>query len=215
MTQAADIIRDKRRHWAAPGGSHDRTVQLLARWLPGAIGVVAAMMILGPLVPRGEISFLLDRNKVAVTPDRLRVADALYRGEDKQGRPFTVTAGSAVQHSPSEPVVEMHDLIARILLSDGVAQLSATNGAYDYSREDIKTTGPVEFSAADGYRLTTSSVSIDLKNRRVNGDGGVTGTVPTGSFSANRISADLTARTVVLEGNARLRMVPGQLKVPQ
>ena len=40
MTEAADIIRDKRRHWAAPGGSHDRKVRILARWLPGALGGV-------------------------------------------------------------------------------------------------------------------------------------------------------------------------------
>ena len=40
MSQAADRIRDKRQHWAAPGGWHDRKVRLLAVWLPGAVGVV-------------------------------------------------------------------------------------------------------------------------------------------------------------------------------
>ena len=35
--------------------------------------LVAAAMILGPVVPRGEISFLLDRDKVQVTPHRLSV----------------------------------------------------------------------------------------------------------------------------------------------
>jgi lipopolysaccharide export system protein LptC len=89
MTQAADLIRDKRRLWAAPGGSHDRMVRSLARWLPGLVGVVAAAMIVGPLFPKGEISFLLDRNKVAMTGERVRVYDAMYRGEDDKGRPFT------------------------------------------------------------------------------------------------------------------------------
>jgi len=87
MTEAADRIRNQRRQWAAPGGSHDRLIRVLARWLPGAVGVVAAAMILGPLFPRGEISFLLDRNKVATTEDRLVVANAMYRGEDDEGRP--------------------------------------------------------------------------------------------------------------------------------
>ena len=96
MTEAADQIRDQRRHWAAPGGSHDRTVRFLARWLPGAVGVVAALLIVGPLFPRGEISFLLDRNKVAAVSERLRVADAMYRGEDSEGRPFTVAEQQAL-----------------------------------------------------------------------------------------------------------------------
>ena len=214
MTQAADQIRDKRRLWAAPGGSHDRKVRMLARWLPGMVGVVAAAMIIGPLFPKGEISFLLDRNKVAVTGERIRVYDAMYRGEDGKGRPFTVTAGSAVQVSAREPIVNMRYLAARIRMEDGPAQLTAVAGAYDYEAETVSVTGPVEFTAADGYRMTTSHVAIDLKNRLVTGTGGVSGAVPAGTFSAERIVADLEARTVALEGNARLRMAPGQLRMP-
>lgn len=214
MTEAADQIRDQRRHWAAPGGSHDRTVHLLARILPGAIGMVAAAMILGPLFPRGEISFLLDRTKVATVSERLRVSDAMYRGEDDKGHPFTVTAGSAVQARASEPVVRMEDLVARIKLDDGPAELAAHGGVYDYDRELIQVDGPVRFSAADGYRMATSAIAIDLRAKRVVGTGGVNGAIPAGTFSANRITADLNARTIALDGNARLLMQPGQLRMP-
>jgi lipopolysaccharide export system protein LptC len=214
LTEAADQIRDQRRLWAAPGGSHDRMVRILARWLPGAVGVVAAAMIVGPLFPKGEISFMLDRTKVAMTGERLRVADAMYRGEDDKGRPFTVTAGSAVQVSSRQPVVSMRYLAARIRMADGPAQLSAVAGDYDYDTETVSVTGPVTFTAADGYRMTTSHVDIDLKARRVEGSGGVGGAVPAGTFSAERIVADLEARTIALEGNARLLMAPGKLRMP-
>jgi lipopolysaccharide export system protein LptC len=215
VTEAADQIRDQRRQWAKPGGSHDRLVRFLARWLPGLVGVVAAAMIVGPLFPKGEISFLLDRTKVAMTKDRVRVASAMYRGEDNQGRPFTLTAGSAVQVSSRDPIVAMKDLAARIRMKDGPAQLTAVAGDYDYDAETVSVTGPVEFTAADGYRMTTSHVEIDLKGRTVQGSGGVTGSVPAGTFSAERIVADLEARTIALEGNARLLMAPGKLRVPQ
>ena len=214
MTEAADRIRNTRRQWAAPGGSHDRLVRWLARWLPGAVGVVVAAMVLGPLFPRGEISFLLDRNKVAVTSERVRLANAMYRGEDNAGRPFTVTAANAVQVSTADPVVRMQGLIARIRLSDGPAELSAQGGRYDYDRETVDVDGPVIFTAADGYRMTTAHVGIDLKGQRVVGDGGVSGAIPAGTFSAQRIVADLNARTIALEGNARLVMTPGQLRMP-
>lgn len=212
MTEAADQIRDQRREWAKPGGSHDRLVRVLARWLPGMVGVVAAAMIVGPLFPKGEVSFLLDRTKVAMVNDRLRVANAMYRGEDDKGRPFTVTAGNAVQVSAAEPVVTMNDLAARIRLDDGPAQLTAVSGSYDYDRETVDVAGPVEFAAADGYRMTTSHVAIDLKKRTLVGTGGVSGAVPAGTFSAQRLVADLTARTIALEGNARLVMTPGKLR---
>jgi lipopolysaccharide export system protein LptC len=214
MSQAAEINRDKRRHWAAPGGSHDRRIRILARWLPGLVGVVVAAMIVQPLFPRGEVSFLLDRNKVAITEDRVRVADAMYRGIDNEGRPFTVTAGNAVQKSAREPVVKMDNLAARIRMADGPAELTAGNGAYDYDREEVTVPGQVLFTAADGYRLAAGNVSIDLRTRRVVGGGGVSGSIPAGTFSANRIVADLGARTVALEGNARLLMAPGKLRMP-
>jgi len=214
MTEAADRIRNRRRQWAAPGGSHDRLIRVLARWLPGAVGVVAAAMLLGPLFPRGEISFLLDRNKVATTDNRLVVADAMYRGEDNEGRPFTVTAASAVQASLADPVVRMRRLVARILMADGPAQLAAEGGDYDYNRETVDVTGPVTFSAADGYRMTTGHVAIDLKAQRVLGDGGVQGAIPAGTFSGDRLVADLGARTIALEGKARLVMTPGELRMP-
>lgn len=215
MTEAADLIRDKRRHWAAPGGSHDRKVRILARWLPGLVGVVAAAMIAGPLFTQGELSFLLDRNKVAVTEERLRVTNAMYRGEDGQGRPFTVTAGSAVQVSAREPVVRMENIAARIRLSDGPAELTAARGAYDYSAQTVQADGPVQFTAADGYRLSTANVLIDLRQRKVWGSGGVSGAVPAGTFSADRVSADLDSRVLMLDGNVRLRIDQTSFRIPR
>lgn len=215
MTAEADLIRDRRRTFATPGGFHDRLIAFLAKALPAAIGVIAAIMILSPLSPRGEVSFLLDRNKVAITSERLKVEDALYRGQDAKGRPFRVRAGSAVQRSSDVPVVEMADLVAVMDLSEGPARIWAPKGAYNYRAEEISVDGPVNFKAADGYRMVTENVDIDLNTRRVVGSGGIEGAVPTGTFSARQIVADLEARTLALKGDAHMRMTPGKLRIPQ
>lgn len=215
MSQQADIIRDKRQHWAAPGGSHDRKIRLLAMILPGLVGVVTAAMVVGPLFARGEISFLLDRNKVAMTKERVRVADAMYRGEDNQGRPFTVTAGNAVQVSVKEPVIRMDQIAARIRLSDGPAELTALRGAYNYQTEQVSADGPVSFSAADGYKMTTQNITIDLKTRKASGTGGVSGAIPSGTFSADRVSADLDQRALYLDGNVRLLIQQHSFRMPR
>ena len=172
-------------------------------------------MIIGPLFARREISFLLDRNKVALTTERLRVANAMYRGIDGQGRPFTLTADNAVQASIREPVVKMGKLAARLRLTDGPAELIAQNGSYNYQNETVAVAGPVVFTAADGYRITTQNVSIDLKGRRVGGSGGVSGAVPAGTFRADRVSADLEQRIVTLDGNVRMVMQLQQLRMPR
>jgi lipopolysaccharide export system protein LptC len=216
MTAQADINRDQRRRFAAPGGFHDRLVSFLGKVLPAGIGVIAAVMILVPLSPRGEISFLLDRTKVAVTPERIHVDQAMYRGEDNQGRPFELTAGSAIQPTAASRELELKELIARIQLKDGPAQITAPGGAYNFDTSKIAMDGAVEVTAADGWRMVTRNVGIDLKTRQIMGSGGVSGTVPAGTFTAERINADLGERTVSIEGNARLRMTPGQqMRMPQ
>ncbi|MDG2002307.1 MAG: LPS export ABC transporter periplasmic protein LptC [Novosphingobium sp.] len=215
MTAQADLIRDRRRIFATPGGFHDRLISFLAKALPAAIGLVAAIMILSPLSPRGEISFLLDRNRVAITNQRIKVDEASYRGKDANGRPFVVTASSAVQASSKSPVVEMSKLVAKMELREGPARLWAKQGLYNFRTEEISVDGPVNFEAADGYLMTTNNVDIDLETRSAVGSGGVEGTVPTGTFRADRIIADLDARRITLEGSARLRMTPGKLRLPQ
>ncbi|HWK41222.1 MAG TPA: LPS export ABC transporter periplasmic protein LptC [Croceibacterium sp.] len=214
MSQQADQIRDRRRAFAAPGGSLDRAVRIVAVALPALVGAVAAAMLIAPLGPRGEVSFLLDRNKVATADDRLRVDRALYRGQDNKGQPFELSAGEALQRSASVPVVRLSDLTAQFQLRDGPALLSAPGGSYQIDDQQVAIDGTVDFASADGYKLAARGVAIDLPGRRLVGSEGVDGAIPAGTFSADTISADLDERTLTLEGNARLRMVPGKMRVP-
>jgi lipopolysaccharide export system protein LptC len=214
-TSEARALRSLRQRFAAPGGSHDRLIGFLARALPMAVGVIAALMVITPLSPRGEVSFLLDRNKVALIDERLSVDNAMYRGRDEKGRPFSLMAGEAVQRSSVEGLVRMQDLVAQLLLTDGPARLSADGGTYDIEAETVRIDGAVRLTASDGYAMVARGVSVDLKARAMRGDGGVSGEVSAGTFSANSLRADLVTRTITLEGDARLTMIPGQLRMPQ
>lgn len=215
MTAAADQIRSRRQAFAAPGSVLDRVVRLLAVILPALVGVVAAMMVITPLSPRGEVSFLLDRNKVAIAEDRMRVDDATYRGQDNNGRPFSLNSGEAVQRSNNIPLVEMRDLTARIILSEGPAVLAAPQGTYAIDQEQVGIPGIVRFTAADGYDMAARNVTIDLANQLLVGNGRVSGIIPAGTFTANSMRADLETRTITLRGDVRGQMVPGQLRLPR
>lgn len=210
--------RSRRRARAAPGGFRDRLVSFLNGALPAAIGLVVAIMVLLPLRQRGEISFLVDRNKVPVVHERLRVDGASYRGQDRQGRLFGITAARAVQASAERAVVELTNLAAWIEIADGPARIWAPGGSYNFEIEQIAIGGPVRFEAANGYRMLTDSVVIDLTTRRAIGSSGVEGRSPAGTFSAERMVALLDEQVIALEGNAQLHMLPGALdasRLPQ
>jgi lipopolysaccharide export system protein LptC len=212
MSEAAIRDRARKARWAAPGGAHDWIVSLLKVALPAAIGVLIAFLALAPLQKTQEISFILDRNKVDITRERLRVETARYRGQDERGRPFTLDAANAVQVSAADPVVDLSGVEARILLESGPAAIEAGKGRYDMDKERVDVIGPVLFSAADGYRLATRDVAVNLNDRTMVSRGRVEGTMPLGRFSADRMTVDLPERQVVLTGRARLHIVQGRLR---
>jgi lipopolysaccharide export system protein LptC len=208
MSEIAVQERSRRKRWARPGSSHDRIVRTLLTVLPAGIGVLGAFLVMAPLFMGGDVSFMLDKNKVDVASERLRIQSARYRGADAKGQPFVLQAGSAVQKSSAEPVVQLNDLTAGIQLSDGPAQLKADKGRYDMEREQVAVDGPIQVRTADGYRLDTRDSTVDLKSRQLTGTGNVSGSTPLGNFSGDKMTADLDKRTVKIEGNARLRIDP-------
>jgi lipopolysaccharide export system protein LptC len=208
MSDTARQVRSQRQRWAAPGSGHDRFVAVARIALPVAVVAIALALVFAPLGVRQEMSFVLDKKKVEVAKERMRVETATYRGEDDRGRPFVVAAGSAVQKSSTEPVVHINQLSAKLQLSDGPAQVHADRADYHLDNDQVAVAGPIRFQAADGYQLDTSNTVVDLKNRTMASTGGVSGSVPQGIFSANHLHADLDAHSVRLDGNARLRIMP-------
>jgi len=209
MSEAAKIVRGHRQVWAAPNSSHDRVIGVVRIALPIAIGVLIALLAMAPLTSGRDISFVLAKNNVEVAHERLRVSDATYRGEDTKGQAFAIHAVSAVQVSSRDPVVRMKTLIARIALQDGPATITAPRGRYDMEKERVYADGPILFQTADGYRMETRDVGVDLQTRRVASGGPVTGNMPIGTFSGDRMLADLNTHVVTIEGRARLHIDQG------
>ncbi len=206
----AAAARDGRRHWARPGGRHDRLIAAARILLPAAIGVLAALLAVAPLTSGRDISFVLAKDRVEVARERLRVSEAVYRGQDGKGQPFQLRAASAVQATSADPIVKLKDLSARIGLPDGAASLVAPAGRYDMNGERVYADGPIDVTRADGSVIRTRDVTVDLDSRTMKSAAPVDGRMPLGRFSADRLSADLAGRTIRLDGRVRLHIVQRQ-----
>lgn len=187
-----------------PGSLHDYLIRALRIILPLIIVALVTFLILKPLTVNDELSFVLDKNQVDLAPERLRVTDALYRGEDSQGRPFSVKAGSAVQKSSDAPILDMEDFVGRIILNSGPAILTGQRGNYNLDNEIMRVEGPLDYKSEAGYEFTASNVEIRLQDQNIESFGTVNGKTKFGTFSANKLIGDLGDRTIILEGNARL-----------
>ncbi|WP_204350126.1 hypothetical protein, partial [Serratia marcescens] len=64
MSEVATRLQSQKRSWAHPGSAHDRLIRLSLIFLPVGIGVLSAFLVLAPLLTKGDVSFVLDKNKV-------------------------------------------------------------------------------------------------------------------------------------------------------
>jgi lipopolysaccharide export system protein LptC len=212
MSEQAVNERIVKRGWARPGGSHDKLIRVLKIGLPALIGVVLAFLFFSPLGEKQEVSFLLKKDEVGHAEERLKLTAVTYRGQDNEGRPFILSARSGVQQTSANQVVDIRDMQAEMQLDNGPARLQADRAFYLMERDHVNVVGPLTFTAADGYRMQTSNVNVDMRARTMQSRGAVQGQMPLGHFTAGQMHVDLPNRRVVLTGRPRLHIVQGGLR---
>ena len=201
---AADLAR---RRAALPGGARDTVVTLLKLLLPMAALALLALIVVWPLTSAREFSFILSKDKVAMANDRLRLDNALYRGQTANGQPFVIRAKGAVQHSSAVPIVELKSLDATLRMDSGPAHVAAPSGRYDMDHDVLDIAGPMRVDGSSGYTLDSQGVRVSLIDRTVRADQPVSGRLPIGTFRADRMRGDLEGRTIVLEGRTHLHIL--------
>ena len=200
--------------WAAPGGPHDRFVRLLKLALPAAIGVLMAYLLLSPLAKGQEISFILDKNKVEVAKERMRVQAAQYQGPGQSRPPVHDQrplggAGDARAIRSSTSTAWPR----RSTLDTGPATLAARTARYNMENETVAVVGPDpvlvgrRLSAADARRRDRPQPP-HAGEPRARSTAACRSAVsrPTGS------PPTFPAATSQLSGRARLHIVQGSLR---
>lgn len=204
MIAAADL--SNRQRAALPGSTKDKVFGVLKIALPVAAVAVLGTIIIWPLAAAQEFSFLLDKGKVEAAKERLRIDNAVYRGETARGEAFVISAAGAVQRSSAVQIVELRMLKAKLAMKDGPATVIAPAGRYFMAKDMLQISGPVRLDSAAGYSLDSSTVDIDLNERTVVTTEPVTGVMPLGTFRANSLKADIQGRNIVLDGGVHLRI---------
>jgi len=196
----------KRRRSARIGSNWDHFARTMKVALPALAAVLLAAIVTWPLTQDKELSFVLAKDQVDVSEERLRMEHPVYTGQDSNGRPFRIEADRAVQKTSSNPTVRLTGLRAHIELADGTARMSAADGIYDLDRQQLRVIGGMQF-AARGYRVDAASAVLDLPTRTLTGPQGLTGQGPLGTFVARRFRVDVNQRTVEME-QGHMRIVP-------
>ena len=212
MSELASKERETKQRWAVPGSSHDRIIRFAKVALPSAVGVAIAFLAMAPLDRSGDVSFILDKNQVENSPERMRVEQARYTGEDNRGQQFLIVANRALQRTSEQPIVDIWGMAAKLGLRNGPVLVAASQGRYNLDEQKVAVPGQVSVAGPEGKHLVTSNVTVDLKQSRMSSNGGVSGQMELGTFQAGRLNADLDSRTIVLDHGTRLKIVQGAVR---
>jgi len=195
-----------RQRAALPGSRHAVLMGQLKILLPALAGLLALAILVWPLVAAQEFSFLLAKDQVALAPERLKVTRAEYRGKTAAGEAFAIQAGTALQRSSADPVVELSSLSASIDDREGPSHVTAPKGRYFIEDDRLEVSGPVRLRSDGGYRIDAETVQVDMKRRTISSDAVVSGETPIGSFRANSLAGDLAGKHITLVGKVHLRI---------
>lgn len=192
------------------GRGYSRWVRWAKRALPLLAGIVIVLVISWARLDPQDLAPAGGKMRISASDaEALTMMNPRYVGTDSSNRPFSVTAVSAAQSSPTAPKVELAAPQAKLDLQGNASlQVSASNGAFDRDRGTLALRGGVDMTHNQGYRLTTEAVDIDIKagtavsGSRVQGDG------PIGRMNGEGMRVEKNGDIVKLTGRSSLLIRP-------
>ena len=152
-------------------------------------------------------SFISRKTETQDPGAALQLAKPRFSGTLKDGRPFLITADSAVRDTKDQNLVH---LVSPVLIrgygSPESSQVTAKAGAY---REDVHTlllSDTVRITSEEGYVFDAPQALIDTRTGEISGDSGVAGGGPKGSTRANAYNVTDKGDRVVLKGRVHTRL---------
>ena len=212
-----DVLSEMAPHPTASYEDSVRSVALIAlmkRLLPFVAGLLVVVMVLWPVLNNKERKFTLSVESLEKRDRSLRVVNPHYSGLDDKGRPFKISAQTAVQTYDGGMQVTLDGLAAALTVKEDL-QINVTvkAGQYDAGASLLYLDDEIELISSNGYELQAGGGLVDLSQATAEGDKGVTGKAPFGVFAAQRFWADVTAEELKFEGRVKVRLDPGHVTI--
>ena len=196
---------------------YSRFIIVLKFLLPtAAIALVALVVLWSHLKPSIERFRVGSAVLQEFGNDEHAMIRARYVGVDHKGQPFSITAETVSYVDPEGIRMQLETPEADITLADGAwVAMTADSGLYDRDDESLALTGAVNMFHDAGYQFRTAEAIIDLAAGTAAGSKPVEAQAPFGELSAEGFKVTDEGRTVLFEGQAKMRLYPGALSPQQ
>ena len=192
--------------------ARSRLIKRLRLILPALGLLLVAIFFFNTQSNKPDDAFLKDFEDISADAGEKRMANPRFAGVDDKGKPFEITAESAMQTSEDRNFVELE--LPRAVQGDGDAStvVTADKGLYQSEANLLELTDNVTLShdiGADTYVLRAPAATISIKDEVVTSNNGVDGESSDGSaLRADSMKSYNAEGRVVFEGNVRMRIYP-------
>ena len=154
----------------SPGGIARRRwlLTLMKLMLPFAALLLLSSIALWPELERATDKARIMMHGMSATVEGARLANAHYNGVDERGRPFTVTAETAMQRDGDRVDFTRPD--ADMTLENGSwINVKSKQGVFARKTEQLDLSGDVFLYRDDGTTMTTASATVMIKSGAASG----------------------------------------------
>lgn len=191
-------------------------VTIAKRLLPLAAFAALALVVLWPQIAGMEEQVRVAYRKPSITvpTGAASVVEPRFQGTDERGRPYTLSADTAVQDAGSESV-RLAKPRGDVTLEAGAwVILQAEAGLFHRDTRMLDLTGDVAVFHDSGYEVRTDAAEVDLRAGTAKGDQPVSAQGPAGTLDAVGFSLIDRGDVVVFTGPARMVLVPTARPAP-
>lgn len=188
---------------------HSTRVYALRRVLP--ILAMASLVLVGLWLWFDPLRYIqalpVEVGTLKISGSKLTMEAPKLTGFSKDGRPYTVTADSAVQDLTKTSVIELSGIVGKFSSSDkGETVLSARSGIYDAKQEQMRLFGGIEIQSADGYTGRLIDAIGQPKKGHLVSESPVEFTFTDGNLTAKRMEVFDHGKVIVFQNDVVLNM---------
>ena len=194
---------------------HTRFVNAMRLFLPAACFGVAALYAASAMNSKDWDGSIVDLDPRKVLPENLAMNNPTYRGFNKDGGSYFITAKTAKQDFSKPRQVTLNTITGELVDAKKMKTvLEATRGTFDTKSNHLELFDGITITSQDGMSAKLKTASIKTKKKLITSNDPVQVEMATGSIKSNRLQIRQQTREVSFLDDVVARLRP-QKKKPE
>ncbi len=149
----------------------------------------------------------INTGKINVSGTALTASSPEYRGYNKDGSQFYVTAERAVQDIKGRRRTQLSNISARMTEPNGIiTNLTASRGFYSQKTKVLELLDDIKIKSSNGLRANLSRAIVGTANRIISSNRPVAVSMPSGNIDGKKMTMHQKKRIITFFGGVKARL---------